>query len=96
MSQLRIHKNAAVRNAVWRRRKRLESLRGSFIGSSLVDFYRAKGADLAEVTTVPAVKLDAFFESLPAMPYHTFLDSLQIPYIRVNKRFNMIRVVSNN
>jgi len=95
MPQPKVHKNAAVRNAVWRRRKRLESLRGSFIGSSLCDFYLAKGADLAEVMTVPAVKLDAFFESLPAMPYQTFLDSLKIPYIRVNKRLNTIRVVTS-
>lgn len=95
MPQIKIHKNAAVRNAAWRRRKRLESLRRSFIGSSLCDFYLAKGADIETFSVVPAVKLNEFFESLPAMPYQTFLDSLKIPYIRVNKRLNTIRVVTS-
>ena len=94
MSQLRIHKNAAVRNAVWRRRKRLESLRESFIGSSLVDFYLAKGANIEELSTVPAIKLSEFFENLPAIPYQTFLDSLKIPYVRFNQRRGIVRVVS--
>lgn len=95
LAQIRIHANDAARTRAARLRKRMESLRGSFVGSSLLDFYMAKGADLAEVSVVPSVKLDQFFASLPNMPWQTFLESLAVPYVRFSRRLNTIRVVTS-
>jgi hypothetical protein len=78
-------------------RRRFEALTASFAGSALCDAYAKKGADVAQTSVLPWIRLADVAELLPDTPLIDLVDNLKkIPYVRLSLRGHesMVKIVT--
>lgn len=87
MSRQKIYADASARKRAHRLRKRLKVLNQSFLGSALIGFYGTIGHDVGEVSTLPEIRFDDFYQWLRSgLTKNEILQQLmEMPLIAVDR-----------
>jgi len=78
-----------------RLRRRLKSLCGSFVGSTLIDYLLARGCDILKHSIVPTIRISDFQKSLPDVTFDDLRNALESSgYIRLDLRRGTIKLLT--